>query len=46
MKGIDLVPGSARATRFNVPEPETAPYEAGACLRTFLDEVRTASRSS
>jgi chromosome partitioning protein len=38
--GIDLVPGSKRATRFNVPEPHLTPLGAQACLREFLAEVR------
>src|SRR4051812_43944088 len=38
--GIDLVPGSKVATRYNVPEPESTPHEAQACLREFLAEVR------
>jgi chromosome partitioning protein len=38
--GIDLVPGSKRATRYNVPEPQEVPLEAQGCLRDFLSEVR------
>lgn len=38
--GIDLVPGSKRATRYNVPEPHEAPAESQARLREFLTDVR------
>jgi chromosome partitioning protein len=38
--GIDLVPGSKRATRYNVPEPHLADGDAQACLREFLADVR------
>ena len=38
--GIDLVPGSKRATDFNVPRPHRSAPEAQACLREFLSEVR------
>jgi chromosome partitioning protein len=38
--GIDLVPGSKRATRYNVPEPHEAPAESQARLREFLADVR------
>lgn len=40
VEGIDLVPGSKRATRYNVPEPQESPAEAQGCLREFLSEVR------
>jgi chromosome partitioning protein len=40
--GIDLMPGSKRATRFNVPEPHESTPEAQACLREFLADVRGA----
>src|SRR5512135_1102151 len=35
--GIDLVPGSKHATRYNVPEPHATPYEVQHGLRSFLD---------
>ena len=38
--GIDLIPGSKRATDFNVPRPFEVPAEAQACLRAFLADVR------
>jgi chromosome partitioning protein len=38
--GVDIVPGSRAAGRFNTPEPHEAPAEMQSCLRTFLDEVR------
>ena len=38
--GIDLVPGSKHATRYNVPEPHATSYEAQHGLRSFLEEVR------
>jgi chromosome partitioning protein len=38
--GIDLVPGSKRATRFNVPEPHLATPATQFCVREFLAEVR------
>jgi chromosome partitioning protein len=38
--GIDLVPGSKRATRYNVPEPHLAARDAQVCLREFLADVR------
>jgi chromosome partitioning protein len=38
--GIDLLPGSRHATRFNVPVPEGAPYEDQVRLREFLAGVR------
>jgi chromosome partitioning protein len=34
------VPGSKRATRYNVPEPHEAPAESQARLREFLADVR------
>ena len=34
------MPGSQAATRYNLPEPESAPFEVQTCLRSFLDEVR------
>lgn len=40
LPGIDLLPGSRFATRFNVPEPQEAPYEAQVRLREFLAGVR------
>jgi chromosome partitioning protein len=39
--GIDILPGSKHATRFNVPEPEQADPEMQTCLRSFLAEVRS-----
>src|SRR4051794_10433290 len=38
--GVDLVPGSVRSTRHNVPIPEEADWDAQTCLRTFLAEMR------
>jgi chromosome partitioning protein len=38
--GVDLVPGSVRSTRHNVPVPEEADWDAQTCLRSFLDDVR------
>jgi chromosome partitioning protein len=38
--GVDIVPGSKRATDFNVPRPHEVDLEVQSCLRTFLDEVR------
>jgi chromosome partitioning protein len=38
--GIDILPGSQRATRYNVPEPHFADAAAQTCLRRFLAEVR------
>ncbi|MBV8266922.1 MAG: AAA family ATPase [Planctomycetaceae bacterium] len=38
--GVDLIPGSVRSTRHNVPVPEEAGWDAQTCLRSFLDEVR------
>jgi len=40
MPGVDLLPGSRLATRYNVPEPQEASPEAQGCLREFLAEVR------
>jgi chromosome partitioning protein len=38
--GVDLIPGSRRATDFNVPRPQDAPSESQGCLRVFLADVR------
>jgi chromosome partitioning protein len=38
--GVDLVPGSVRSTRHNVPVPEEADWDAQTCLRTFLEDLR------
>jgi chromosome partitioning protein len=38
--GIDIVPGSKRATRYNVPEPHECRPELQGCLREFLADVR------
>ena len=38
--GIDLVPGSKHATRYNVPEPHATPSRRSTCLRSFLEEIR------
>ena len=38
--GIDILPGSQRATDYNVPRPHEAPREVQACLREILGEVR------
>jgi chromosome partitioning protein len=40
--GVDVVPGSKAAGRFNTPEPHEAPAEVQVCLRSFVDEVRDA----
>ncbi len=40
VNGIDLVPGSKKATRYNVPEPQESTETAQGCLREFLSEVR------
>jgi chromosome partitioning protein len=40
--GIDLLPGSERATRHNVPEPERLDPLDQACLRDFLGDLRGA----
>src|SRR5438874_2610971 len=34
--GIDLVPGSKRATDFNVPRPQDTAPGVQACIRSFL----------
>lgn len=36
---VDIIPGSRAATRFNTPEPWTAPEESQTCLRDLLAEV-------
>lgn len=38
--GVDVVPGSKAAGRYNVPEPHEAPVEVQTCLRSFLAEVQ------
>jgi chromosome partitioning protein len=38
--GVDVVPGSKAAGRYNIPEPHEAPAELQLCLQLFLDEVR------
>jgi chromosome partitioning protein len=38
--GVDLVPGSKRATRYNVPEPHLADHDSQMCLREFLADIR------
>ena len=38
--GIDILPGSKHATRYNVPEPHLVDVAAQTCLRSFLAEVR------
>ena len=38
--GVDLVPGSVRSTRHNVPVPYEADWDAQTCLRSFLEEIR------
>jgi chromosome partitioning protein len=38
--GVDLLPGSRYATSFNVPDPHALPYEAGDCLRSFLEGIQ------
>ena len=40
--GIDLLPGSKRATSFNVPDPHLADPARQFSLRQFLDEVKEA----
>ena len=40
ISGIDLVPGSKRATSFNVPDPHLAEPAKQFLLRQFLEEVR------
>jgi chromosome partitioning protein len=37
--GVDLVPGSVRSTRHNVPCPFEADWEAQVCLRSFLEDL-------
>lgn len=39
--GIDILPGSKRATSYNVPDPHLADPAAQFYLRNFLDEVKT-----
>src|SRR3954447_16391059 len=39
--GVDLVPGSVRSTRHNVPVPYEADWDAQTCLREFLADVRS-----
>lgn len=38
--GVDLVAGSVRSTRHNVPVPDEAGWDAQTCLRTFLEDLR------
>lgn len=38
--GVDLIAGSVRSTRHNVPVPEEASWDAQTCLRSALDEIR------
>jgi chromosome partitioning protein len=38
--GVDLVPGSVRSTRHNVPVPHEADWDAQTCLRSFLEDLR------
>ena len=38
--GVDLVPGSRRATDYNVPRPQDTDYASQHCIRAFLDECR------
>lgn len=40
IEGIDILPGSKHATRFNVPEPHATDPAMQECLRSFLAEVR------
>ena len=40
VEGIDVVPGSRAAAKYNVPEPHLAPVELQTCLRAFVAEVR------
>ena len=40
LPGVDLLPGSMAATRFNVPVPHESPAETQRRLRGFLAEVR------
>ena len=39
--GIDILPGSKRATSFNVPDPQLADSGAQFSLRSFLEDVRS-----
>lgn len=39
LAGIDIVPGSSHATRYNVPMPWEAEQGVQDCLKGFLDEV-------
>jgi chromosome partitioning protein len=38
--GVELVPGSVRSTRHNVPVPHEADWDAQTCLRMFLEDLR------
>jgi chromosome partitioning protein len=38
--GVDLLPGSGRATSFNVPDPHLADWNAQVAIRDFLAELR------
>jgi chromosome partitioning protein len=40
LPGVDLLPGSMAATRYNVPVPHESPDESQRCLRGFLTDVR------
>lgn len=40
ISGIDILPGSKRATSFNVPDPHLTEASLQYSLRTFLEEVR------
>lgn len=40
VSGIDILPGSKRATSYNVPDPHLADPAAQLSLRVFLEEVR------
>ena len=37
--GIDLLPGSRFANKWNLPDPQDQPFETQTCIRTFLAEV-------
>jgi chromosome partitioning protein len=37
--GVDLIPGSQRATAFNVPDPHAASWEVQGCIRALLADV-------
>jgi chromosome partitioning protein len=39
ISGLDIVPGSKAATKFNVPEPELCDPDAQGCIRSFLEDV-------